>query len=69
MAANFRIEIDPSIGNHNETLLIASYEKIQNPSPEFMKDTIKFCDKTATKAKTRIKAIEEDIKHQADKEE
>ena len=67
--ANFRIEIDSSIGNPDETFLTNWYEKIRNLSIELMKDTIKFCEKTITKAKTEIKSLEDDIKHQTEEEE
>ena len=59
---NFKIEVEPSIGNHDDTFLATWYEKIQNLSLDLMKDTVKFCEKTITKARTEIKTLEDELK-------
>ena len=66
---NFKIQLEPSIGNHDEAFLSTWYDKIQKFSIELMKDTIKFCDKTITKTKSEIQSQEEQIKKQTDQEE
>lgn len=66
---NFKIELDPSIGNHNEAFLSTWYDKIQKFSLDLMKDTVKFCEKTVNETKTEIKVLEDEIKNQADSEE
>ena len=66
---NFKIEIEPSIGNHSEAFLTTWYDKIQKLSMDLMKDTVKFCEKTVAETKTEIKTLEDEIKNQADPEE
>ena len=66
---NFKVQLEPSIGNHDEAFLSTWYDKIQKFSIELMKDTIKFCDKTTTKTKSEIQSQEEEIKNQTDQEE
>ena len=66
---NFKIELEPSISNHDNTFLDTWYEKIQNLSLDLMKDTVKFCEKTITKARTEIKILEDEYKNQTDQEE
>ena len=66
---NFKINLDPSIGNHSEEFLSTWYDKIEKFSLEFMNDTLKFCNKTITETKAVAKTIEEKIKSQAEPEE
>ena len=66
---NFKIELDPSIGNHNEAFLSSWYDKIQKFSLDLMKDTVKFCEKTIAETKSEIKTLEDEIKHQTEPEE
>ena len=66
---NFKIEIEPSIGNHSEAFLTTWYDKIQKSSMDLMKDTVKFCEKIVAETKTEIKTLEDEIKNQADPEE
>lgn len=66
---NFKINLDPSIGNHNEEFLSTWYSKIEKFSLELMNDTVKFCSKTITESKATAKSIEDKIKIQAEPEE
>lgn len=65
----FRIEIDPSIGNHDEAFMNKWYNKVNNLSIELMKDTAAFCQETITSTEADIKNLEDAIKQNTDKEE
>ena len=52
-----RVELEPTIENHDETFLNNWYEKMQQHSLRFMKGIIIFCDKTITELKAEIKNI------------
>ena len=53
-----RLELEPTIGNHDETFLNNWYEKLQQHSQGFMKDIITFCYKRITKLKVGIENTE-----------
>ena len=53
-----RLELEPTIGNHDETFLSNWYEKLQQHSQGFMKDIITFCHKIITKLKVGIEKTE-----------
>ena len=59
---NFRIEIEPSIGNHDDQFLASWYEKVEKLSLELMADTVKFCNTTMTRAEIEAKAIDRALK-------
>lgn len=40
---NFRIDLEPSIGYHNDAFLASWYRKLQEFSRKLMQDTIQFC--------------------------
>ena len=42
----FQIQLDPSIGNHDEAFLNTWYQKINDLSLELMNDTAKYCEQT-----------------------
>ena len=66
---NFKVQLERSIGNHDEAFLSTWYNKIQKFSFDLMKDTIKFCENTIIKTKSEIQSQEEELKNQTDQEE
>ena len=66
---NFKVQLELSIGNHDETFLSTWYNKIQKFSIDLMKDTIKFCENTIIKTISEIQSQEEELKNQTDQEE
>ena len=59
---NFKIEVEPSIGNHDDQFLTSWYEKIEKLSLELMSDTVKFCKATITTATTEANSLDEALK-------
>ena len=57
-----RLELEPSIGNHDEEFLGKWYQKLEEFSKSFMKDIIEFCDKTQDETNTYIKEIDDKLK-------
>ena len=55
------IQVEPTIGNHNEEFLNKWYEKLNSFSFELMKD-VEFCKSTTTDLSTQIKEVDASIK-------
>ena len=49
-----RLDLEPSIGNHDEEFLNKWYGKLEEFSKSFMNDVISFCDKTLTETEAKI---------------
>ena len=49
-----RLDLEPSIGNHDEEFLNKWYGKLEESSKSFMNDVISFCDKTLTETEAKI---------------
>ena len=49
-----RLDLEPSIGNHDEEFLNKLYGKLEEFSKSFMNDVISFCDKTLTETEAKI---------------
>ena len=56
------IQVEPTIGNHNEEFLSKWYEKHNSFSFELMKDVVAFCKSTTTDLSTQIKEVDRSIK-------
>ena len=56
------IQVEPTIGNHNEEFLNKWYEKLNSFSFELMKDVVEFCKSTTTVLSTQIKEVDASIK-------
>ena len=59
---SFKIELDPSIGNHDDQFLASWYDKIEKLSLELMADTVKFCKATITSTATEANSLDEALK-------
>ena len=56
------IQVEPTIGNHNEEFLSKWYEELNSFSFELMKDVVAFCKSTTTDLPTQIKEVDASIK-------
>ena len=56
-----KIELEPSIGNHDETFLAKWNEKLVKFSRELTQDVIEFCDSTIAKTTAKIAETKEDL--------
>ena len=56
------IQVEPTIGNHDEEFLNKWYEKLNGFSFELMKDIVDFCKSTTTNLSTKIKEVDASIK-------
>ena len=56
-----KIELEPSIGNHDEQFLSKWSERMQEFSLTLMKDIVEYCDKTTTKASEEIHTMQKEI--------
>ena len=59
---NFRIEVEPSIGNHDDKFLASWYTKVEKLSLELMTDTVNFCNETIAKAETEAKSLDQALR-------
>ena len=55
------LELEATIGNHNEEFLSCWYNKLQSFSKEFMKDIISFCIKTSSELTDDNNKMENEI--------
>ena len=55
------MELEPSIGNHDEEFLGKWFQKLEDFSKSFMKDIIEFCDKTQAETNTSFKEIDDKL--------
>ena len=58
------VQVEPTIGNHDEEFLNKWYEKLNGFSFELMKDIIEFCKSTSTDVSGKIKELDASIKSQ-----
>ena len=64
-----RLELEPSIGNHDEEFLKNWYAKLEEYSKSFMKDVIAFCDKTNTQTNNDINDVNQQLESAVQKEQ
>ena len=63
-----KLELAPTIGNHDQKFLDMWYSNLQEFSLILMKVIVKFCDKTMTKTATHIDSAEKTLKQNIEKE-
>ena len=56
-----KVNLEPSIGNHDEEYLKIWYQEIEELSRKLAKHTINYCDKTIVQASNDIKTVEEEL--------
>ena len=56
-----KIELEPSIGNHDEEFLSKWHKRLEEFSIIMMKDIIEFCEKTETKATNDMQTAQDDV--------
>ena len=66
---SLKLELEPTIGNHDQESLDIQYSKQQESSLALMKEIIKFCDKTISKTTAHINSPEKALKQNMEKEE
>ena len=64
-----KIELEPTIGNHDQEFLDEWYQILDQTSFTLINKIVKFCEKTVVNATTDIKAIELSLKKNMEKEE
>ena len=64
-----RINVEPTIGNHDDEYLSIRYNKLEGFSVELMQEIVKFCDKILAQTKENIKATDTTLKRIAPREE
>ena len=64
-----RVDVEPTIGNHDEEFLSIWYNKLESFSVELMQEIVKFCDKILAQTKDNIKVTDTTLKRIAPKEE
>ena len=63
------LELEPTIGNHNQEFLDNWYGKLKTFSISMMEDIVTFCDKTLKSTKQEIANCENNLKSSMKKEE
>ena len=66
---SLKLELQPTIGNHDQESLDIQYSKQQESSLALMKEIIKFCDKTISETTAHINSPEKALKQNMEKEE
>ena len=64
-----RLELEPSIGNHDEDFLKNWYSKLEEYSKNFMKDVLAFCEKTSEETDTNITEVNTELQSAVEKEQ
>ena len=64
-----RINVEPTISNHDDEFLSIWYNKLKGFSVELMQEILKFCDKILSQIKENIKATDTTLKRIAPREE
>ena len=64
-----KIELEPSIGNHNEEFLAKWNEKLVKFSRELTQDVIEFCDSTVAETAAKIADTKEDLAKSSNQEQ
>ena len=63
------INVEPTIGNHDEEFLDNWYKKLESFSLSLIEDIVKFCDKTLESVKTEPSQTETELQQNTDKTE
>ena len=64
-----RLELEPSIGNHDEAFLQNWYSKLEEYSKNFMKDVLAFCVKTNEETDANIATVNTELHTAVEKEQ
>ena len=64
-----KLELEPTIINHDQEFLDMWYSNLQEFSLTLMKGIVKFCDKTVSETATHINLTEKALKQNMEKEE
>ena len=64
-----RLDLEPTIGNHDEDFLKNWYAKLEEYSKNFMKDVLAFCEKTNTETEANINALNGELNTAVEKEQ
>ena len=64
-----KLELEPTIGNHDQEFLDTWYSNLQEFSLTLMKGIVKFCDETISETEAYINSIENALKQNMEKEE
>ena len=64
-----KLELGPTIGNHNQEFLDTWYSNLHELSLTLMKRIIKFCDETISETAAHINSSEKALKQNMEKEE
>jgi len=64
-----QLELEPTIGNHNQEFVDKWYLKLKQFSLSLVSDIVEFCDKTITETKTEITTTEASLKSCTEAEE
>ena len=64
-----RLDLEPTIGNHDEEFLQNWYSKLEEYSKNFMKDVLAFCAKTNDETETNITAVNTELHATIEKEQ
>ena len=64
-----KLELEHTIGNHNEEFLDTWYPNLQEFSLTLMKGIVKFCDEKISETEAYINSIEKALKQNMEKEE
>ena len=62
-----RLELEPSIGNHDEDFLKNWYSKLEEYSRNFMKEVIAFCEKTNIQTDVSISDVNSELQNAVEK--
>ena len=66
---SLKLELEPTIGNHDQEFLDTWYSNLQEFSLTLMKGIVKFCDKTISETAAHINSTENALKQNMEKEE
>ena len=64
-----KLELEPTIGNHDQEFLDTWYSNLQEFSLSLMKRIVKLCDKTISETAEHINSTENALKQNMEKEE
>ena len=64
-----KLELEPTIGNHDQEVLDTWYSNLQEFSLSLMKGIVKLCDKTISETAEHINSTENALKQNMEKEE
>lgn len=64
-----RLDLEPTIGNHDEEFLHNWYSKLEEYSKNFMRDVLAFCEKTNDETNASIGAINTELQTAIEKEQ